>query len=56
MIVYEVNGQVRMRSEPLRVKDPKTPGQLAHRNRVRGVARLFRMLDLQLWRAGTTCS
>ena len=33
MIVYEVNGQVRMRSEPLRVKDPKTPGQLAHRNR-----------------------
>ena len=27
----------------------KTPEQLAHRNRVRGVARLFRMLDLQLY-------
>ena len=68
MILYEVQGQVRIRSTPLKVKDPKTPEQLAHRNRVRGVARLFRMLDLQLYadwqraaegmlaRAGTTCS
>ena len=49
MILYEVQGQVRIRSTPLKVKDPKTPGQRAHRNRVRGVARLFRMLDLQLY-------
>ena len=49
MILYEVQGQVRIRSTPLKVKDPKTPGQLAHRNRVRGVAGLFRMLDLQLY-------
>ena len=40
-IVYEVKGQTRMRSEPLDVKNPRTPKQVAHRNKVRGISDLF---------------
>ena len=48
MIVYEVKGQTRMRSEPLDVKNPRTPKQVAHRNKVRGISDLFNSTDMRL--------
>lgn len=49
MVIYEVNGQTRMRSKPGQVKDPKTPKQMAQRGRMKGVAALFQQLDYQLY-------
>ena len=48
MIVYEVKGQTRMRSEPLDIKNPRTPKQVAHRNKVRGISDLFNSTDMRL--------
>ena len=48
MIVYEVKGQTRMRSEPLDVKNPRTSKQVAHRNKVRGISDLFNSTDMRL--------
>ena len=47
-IVYEVKGQTRMRAEPLHVKNPRTPRQVAHRNKVRGIADLYYSTDMRL--------
>lgn len=49
VVIYKVGEQLRVRTAPGRVKDPKTPGQLAHRARVRGMASLFHQLDRQLY-------
>ena len=47
-IVYEVNGQTRVRSGSSKVKNPKTPQQVAHRNKVRGISELFHSTDMRL--------
>lgn len=60
LVFYEVNGEMRMRSTPAGYRDRKSPKQLAHRARVKGIAGLFAGLDMQLvvyWNelaAGTT--
>lgn len=44
-IVYEVKGQLRVRTRPSKYKDRKSPSQLASRAGVRGIARLYRQLE-----------
>ena len=48
VIFYTVDGQLRARKKPQRVKNPRTPKQTAQRMRVKGIARLYRKQDYQL--------
>lgn len=48
VVIYEVNGQVRVRMTPGSYKDRKSPAQLEHRAKVKGIAELYDKLDLQL--------
>ena len=47
-IYYEVNGQKRARLMPGHYTDRKSPKQLAHRAKVKGVVSLYGTIDLQL--------
>ena len=48
LVVYEVNGQKRLRTKPQEYNDRKSPEQLAHRSKVRGIAALYKRLDAPL--------
>lgn len=48
IIVYTVNDQVRIRHFSEDHKDAKTPKQIAHRTKVKGVAALYKELSMQL--------
>lgn len=48
MVLYQVGGEVRMRSKGFRYRDAKTPEQLAQRSRVKGIAALYREFSYQL--------
>lgn len=49
LVFYTVKDQVRIRSLPMEQKDPKTPKQLAHRAKIKGVAALYNELNMQLF-------
>ncbi len=48
MVLYQVGGELRMRSKGARYRDAKSPEQLAQRSRVKGVAALYRGISYQL--------
>ena len=48
LVFYTVKDQIRMRELPTDQKDPKTPKQIAHRMKVKGVAALYNDLSMQL--------
>ena len=62
LIFYNVNGQLRVRKCPAKVRNPRSPKQTAQRTRVKGIADLYALLDDQIyynWKAlaeGTTAN
>ncbi len=48
LVLYEVGGELRIRSKGARYRDAKTAEQLAQRSRVKGIAALYGELSYQL--------
>lgn len=51
IIIYEVDGQIRLRSKPGSYRDCKSEEQLKQRNRLKGAAGFYRFLDYPLYLA-----
>lgn len=49
LVFYQVGDQMRIRGHNDDIKDCKSPAQLKHRNKVRGIADLFGGIDLQIY-------
>ena len=48
MVIYEAGGQIRVRMKPAGYTDRKSPKQLAHRAKVKGVSALYHEIDAQI--------
>lgn len=57
IVIYKVGDQIRVRGRAGKYKDRKSPEQMAHRSKVKTIAKLYHHLDLQLiiyWKQLTT--